>query len=60
MNIGIALNEPSTWRGIVRFLTAGIGAGMIYTGHGTNENISQLLLLSAALSGSLGIGFKDK
>jgi hypothetical protein len=60
MNFGFDIKEPSTLRGIVRILTAGIGAGMIYTGHGTSENISQLLLLSAALSGSMGIGFKDK
>ena len=55
MKYGIDWSQPSTVRGLVWLATALIGAVMIWAG----KDISQLLLLAAAIAGGLGVAVRD-
>jgi len=56
IKFGIDITQPSTIRGIVWVGSAIIGVIMILLG----KDISQLLLLTAAIAGGLGVAVKDK
>jgi hypothetical protein len=56
IKFGIDITQPSTMRGLVWACSAIIGVIMIFLG----KDISQLLLLTAAIAGGLGIAVKDK
>lgn len=52
---GIDWRQRSTIRGAVWFVTAVIGFGLAMNGN----DVSQVLLVGAAVAGGLGVGVKD-
>ena len=50
--VGVALNEPSTWRGLIMILTA-LGLGL------THEQQEAIVIAGLAVSGALGLFIKD-
>ena len=56
MNFGFDIKEPSTLRGIIWVATA-IGGGVMVS---QGKSVDQLLLLAAAITGSMGVAIKDK
>ena len=55
MNLGIDFKQPSTLRGLIWLVTGIIGTVMIFAG----KDVSQLLTLTAAVAGGMGLFVKD-
>ena len=55
MKFGIDWTQASTKRGLVWVVTAIVGGVMVYQG----KSVDQLLILTAAVTGGLGLIVKD-